>query len=370
MTRGVNRLLIGAVATATLLGLGAAAIGFGGRSRGGARTGGPPATAEVTRQTLTDYVEVDGTVGFGATLPLRYTPPVAAAPPDPPSGGTAGGVAPDPEQHLLTWLAPIGMTVGRGHPVLRVDERPVVLLYGPLPVYRTLAAGIKGPDVRQFETNLAALGYTGMTVDDDYTASTVSEVKRWQKNVGLAVTGTVAPGQVLNADGAIRVDSYTLHVGDPATGEVLKYTGTTRQVTARLPVGQQQYASPGAPVDLRLPDGHDATGTVASAGPPDAPDGGGGEQTVPVLVTVADQKALGSAAAQPVTVRFVAEQRTNVLAVPVTALVALAEGGYGVQVVGGASVRYVPVRTGLFANGFVEVDSDEIQPGTKVVVPG
>jgi peptidoglycan hydrolase-like protein with peptidoglycan-binding domain len=383
MTKGVTRILIGAVATTVLLGLAAAAIGFGGRSRGGPPTGGPPATAEVTRQTLTDFAETDGTVSFGAALSLRYTPPVAVVPPSTTSGGTAGGppgdggsaggpaggAAQDSGQHLITWLAPVGLTVERGQPVFRVDDRPVVLLYGPLPVYRTLAAGTRGADVRQLETNLVALGYVGITVDDDFTAATANAVKRWQRNVGLGVTGTVAPGQVLDAAGGIRVDSYTLHVGDPAAGEVLRYTGTTRQVTARLPIGQQQYASPGGRVQLTLPDGRSTTGTVASVGQPDAPDGGG-ERTVPVLVTAADQNALGTAAAQPVAVRFVADRREDALTVPVTALVALAEGGYGVQVVDGASVRYVAVRTGLFANGFVEVDSDQIHAGTKVVVPG
>ena len=43
------------------------------------------------------------------------------------------------------------------------------------------------------------------------------------------------------------------------------------------------------------------------------------------------------------------------------------EGGYGVQVVEGASTRYVAVETGMFAGGKVEVRG--IDEGVTVAVP-
>jgi multidrug efflux pump subunit AcrA (membrane-fusion protein) len=55
--------------------------------------------------------------------------------------------------------------------------------------------------------------------------------------------------------------------------------------------------------------------------------------------------------------------------VPVKALLALQESGYAVEVVpdGGGARRYVPVRTGAFAGGLVEVTGD-LQAGDPVVV--
>ena len=59
----------------------------------------------------------------------------------------------------------VGITVKRGDSLLRVDDHPIVLLYGALPAYRALSEPMKGKDVEQFKANLAALRYTGFTVD-------------------------------------------------------------------------------------------------------------------------------------------------------------------------------------------------------------
>ena len=59
----------------------------------------------------------------------------------------------------------------------------------------------------------------------------------------------------------------------------------------------------------------------------------------------------------------------DVLAVPVSALLALAGGGYGVEVVAPSGAHHlVGVTTGLFAGGQVQVSGAGITAGTKVVV--
>jgi multidrug efflux pump subunit AcrA (membrane-fusion protein) len=65
----------------------------------------------------------------------------------------------------------------------------------------------------------------------------------------------------------------------------------------------------------------------------------------------------------------VAERRANVLTVPVTALLALTEGGFGVELVDRTGSRVVAVETGMFANGRVEVRSRDLRPGMAVGVP-
>jgi len=84
---------------------------------------------------------------------------------------------------------------------------------------------------------------------------------------------------------------------------------------------------------------------------------------------VTDQKKLGNLDQAAVKIGFTASQRKNVLTVPVAALLALAEGGYGVQVVEGTATRIVPVETGLFAGGRVEVTGDGLREGMTVGVP-
>ena len=70
-----------------------------------------------------------------------------------------------------------------------------------------------------------------------------------------------------------------------------------------------------------------------------------------------------------VDVTFTASKRKNVLTVPIAALVALQEGGYGVEVVEGGKSRYVGVKTGLFSGGRVEISGDGLAEGMSVGMP-
>jgi multidrug efflux pump subunit AcrA (membrane-fusion protein) len=88
-----------------------------------------------------------------------------------------------------------------------------------------------------------------------------------------------------------------------------------------------------------------------------------------VTVTIADQNKLGSLDGAPVDVDFVSQERKGVLAVPVAALLALPQGGYGVQVVQGGATSVVAVRIGMFAAGRVEISGNGIAEGVTVGVP-
>jgi membrane fusion protein, multidrug efflux system len=156
----------------------------------------PPATAKITRTTLVDTKTVSGTLGYGEAVPVSAAQP-----------GT------------LTWIVPVGSTVKRGEPLFKLDQRPVVALYGSLPLYRTLRAGIEGTDVKQFEDNLSKLGYTGFTTDDAYTAATATATRSWQADLGLPKTGAVEPGQVVVTPGAVRIAERTARVGDRLGGD-------------------------------------------------------------------------------------------------------------------------------------------------------
>uniref|UniRef100_UPI003CCBC7C5 hypothetical protein n=1 Tax=Dermabacter hominis TaxID=36740 RepID=UPI003CCBC7C5 len=64
------------------------------------------------------------------------------------------------------------------------------------------------------------------------------------------------------------------------------------------------------------------------------------------------------------------ETRTDVLSVPLSALVTLSADQFGVEVVDeSGKIRRVPVTVGLFAGDRVEVSGDEIAEGQRVVVP-
>jgi peptidoglycan hydrolase-like protein with peptidoglycan-binding domain len=324
----------------------------------------PPATADVTRTTLVETRTLPGTLGYGDPVPVN-----------------ARGIG------TLTWIAPAGSTVQRGEPLFKVDERPVVALRGSVPMYRALRVGATeattGVDVRQLQENLTELGYEGISADGVYTAATAQAVSSWQADLGLPKTGTVEPGQVVFMPGAVRIAEQRARVGDllgDRGAPVLAYTGTTRLVTVQLDIADRTLAVTGGDVTVAVPGAGRVAGQIARIGSvittsqdEGAVAGGAASSTAEarfdVTVTISDQGALGSLDASPVDVDFVSEERSEVLAVPVAALLALPAGGYGVEVVDGEATRVVPVETGMFAAGLVEVSGNGIAEGMRVGVP-
>lgn len=271
----------------------------------------------------------------------------------------------------------------RGDAVLRADERPVVLLYGRLPMYRPLNLNTEGDDVRQFERNLTQLGYRGFTVDRKFSAATTAAVKRWQKDLGVPVTGTVDVAAVAYVSRRIRVAGHSARLGAPAAGQVLTHTPDAKLVVAQVPASAAARAVPDTTVKVVLPDARtvpgvvDSVGTEAAVPQADGDEGGGtmpaagsaNPATVTVTVTIDDQKAIGRLDSGPVQIRHTAKERRDVLTVSVAALVAPIEGGFAVEVQSGDGFRLVPVTTGLFADGRVEIRGDGITEGTAVRVP-
>ena len=88
-----------------------------------------------------------------------------------------------------------GDVVRRGQPLFAVSGQPVTLLYGSLPAWRPFAPGMTaGPDVRQLQRNLAALGFDPGPADGVFGWSTQLAVERWQQARGVTVTGTIPLG--------------------------------------------------------------------------------------------------------------------------------------------------------------------------------
>jgi peptidoglycan hydrolase-like protein with peptidoglycan-binding domain len=314
------------------------------------------ATAAVTRRDLRATEEVDGTLGYGEARLVA-----------------------NQRQGTVTALPSEGAVVTRGRALYRVDGKPVPLLYGRLPAWRALSVGVDdGPDVRQLEQNLVALGYDpdrAVTVDDHFTWATRAAVRRWQEALGLEETGTVRPGDAVWQPGPVRVASHKAAVGDSVRpgSPILEVTDTTRQVTIDLDASRQPYVRAGDRVELELPGGRTTTGRVASVGKvatvPAGDGAGEGDPTVELVVSLDDAKATGRLDQAPVDASITTEVRKGVLAVPVSALLALAEGGYAVEVERDGRRQLVGVETGLFADGQVEVEGQGLRAGDRVVVP-
>lgn len=342
------RWVVVGVAVIAVLGVGTV-VGvtrFGNEPTATATGPAPAETAEVTKVDLAERKTRTGQLGYGAEQVL--------------TGKRAG---------TITGLPAQGTVFVRGAVLYHVDARPVVLFNGELPMYRDVGPGITdGPDVRLIEQNLADLGFGGFgTPNEKFTAATEKAVRRWQKSLEQEQTGIVAMGDVVVTPGPVRVSSITATLGAEGTGEVLKYTPTTRAVTVPLDAEEQALAAPGTKVVLTV-DGQQVPGTVTGLTPRQADEQDPSSKPgSTAAIAVDDLAAIGAVDSGSVEVEFTTGAREGVLAVPVGALLALAEGGYAVEVVEGSERRLIAVTTGLFANDLVEVSGEGLEAGMKVV---
>jgi hypothetical protein len=345
------------------------------------RTTAPPVdqpiavqTADLVRTDLSTSQELTGNLGYGTARTVK--------------GGAAG---------VVTWLPAPGKSIKRGRQLYRVDDQPVPLFYGGIPLYRPLKdLNTAGRDVRIVADNLRALGYAigyqpqaGARIDLDPKPSpgatpagkiTVREgdgvltpwlrmaIKHWQADEQLPTTGTIEPGDLAILPGAVRVDSVAVQPGDSADGPLMSVTPTAKVITVQADADQAGSIDQGDKVTVELPDQSKASGKVSAVGTALKPSDGSGNPDDPpkltVTVTVDKPAAIAKLDSADVTVDFVAETHKGVLAAPVGALLALSEGGYALQLAGGGLVA---VEIGMFAKGLVEVSGPGLTAGTKVV---
>jgi hypothetical protein len=357
-------------------------------------------TAEVVRTDLSNSTSLGGTLGYGTARSLK---------------GARDGI--------VTWLPAPGASIKRGKQLYRVDDEPVPLFYGGLPLFRTLGKrNTTGRDVRVVADNLKALGYaigrqpragekvtqtrpapdsppapaaaptptasgkppavtappkpktisqrvTVRTGDGVLTRSLIDAIKDWQKDSGLPVTGQIGAGDVLVLTGAVRVNSVAVQLGDGAAGPLMSVTPTTKVITVGAEAAEAGSIEQGDKVTVELPNDETVPGKVTAVGTAlQTEEGGGGDPNaapkLTVTVTLDDPKKVAKLDSADVQVDFVAETHPDVLAVPVGALVALSEGGYAVQLAGAGLVA---VETRMFAKGLVEVTGTGLAEGADVV---
>ena len=322
-------------------------------------------TAKVIRGTLTQTIQVDGTLSYTGSYALDYQGPPG----------------------VLTAVSAPGTTIRRGGILYRVSDAPVRLLLGAVPVYRDFASGMSdGPDVRQLESNLVAMGFASrhrMTVDRHFSAATAAAIKRWEASWGrkwYQRTGRITQGQIVFLPAPLRVTALEARVGAavaPGTA-VLTGTSTNRAVVAQVESSDRSSISVGDRVQVSLPDTDPIPGRVTAIGqvaaaPSTGDDSNGPPQptdpdtaTVPVTIVVRLPHDFDLDQA-PVTVDVTTDTQPNVLLVPIAALLARPGGGYQVRLADGG---LVPVEPGRFdeSSGQVEIVQG-LTEGQSVEVP-
>jgi Putative peptidoglycan binding domain len=383
VTRATRVLVVGAV-LAAVAAVGGVAVSSGVEQATAAAQPAPANTAQVERRTLTATVPQDGTLTYQGQ----------------PDGSPYSVI--DQAVGTYTELPALGQVIHQGRVLYRVDDRPVILLYGSTPAYRTLSVGATGPDVAELNADLVALGYATAAqlqpLSGSFGSATATALEKLQAALGVTQTGTLTLGQAVFEPTAVRVTSVSAQPGGRAQpGEtVMQGSSTTREVQVALDASQQTDVAVGDRVSITLPNNQITAGVVSSVGtvafcPSSSGSGGSGSSsgapgadtcssassgssatpTITVDVTPSDPAATGTWDQAPVQVGITTASVPNAVVVPVTALLARPGGGYAVEVVGsGARNHLVPVSLGLFddADGLVQVTGSALAAGQEVVV--
>jgi hypothetical protein len=172
--------------------------------------------------------------------------------------------------------------------------------------------------------------------------------------------------------------------GGGSASAILQTTSTRQIVTVDLDPSKQSEAKVGERVTVEMPAGNMVDGRVSAVSPVaqsssnsgigDSPDSSSGNNnnnssnpgsTIPVTITLSRRHPGEGLDQAAVSVDFAQARANHVLSVPVTALLATAGGGYAVESAA-APHQLIPVTTGLFAAGYVQISGRGIYPGLQV----
>ncbi len=253
----------------------------------------------------------------------------------------------------------VGAQAGGGSPVASIS-------------YTT--EGTEGADVLALEEALTRLGFDAdgaMKADGVFDEHTETAVKAWQESIGAEADGIVGPGEIVFLPDAVRVSDRLAEPGsnvNPGT-PVLATSTDESVVTVDLPAADQALFEEGDRVVVVLPDDTEVDATVQFKATT-ASITQQGDATFEVIIILDDASAAEGLDQAPVDVEVITDRADGVMAVPVTALLALAEGGYAVEVEqADGTTLLVEVDPGMYADGMVEVVSDALQAGNRVVAP-
>ncbi|MGO4104231.1 peptidoglycan-binding protein [Leifsonia sp. YAF41] len=305
-------------------------------------------TVNVSRGDLIERVRVKGTLAFAGTHEL---------------GTTLGGT--------VTAVTDAGATVGQGGELFRIDDQPVLLFLGSLPMWRALSLGVEdGRDVLQLEQNLAALGFFEREPDEEFAQSTATAIEKWQKSLGLEKTGAIEPGRIVFGAAPVRIAERKAAIGDAAGPAIVSVSDTEKRVSGFIAPNLKEVAAVGSAVSVMLPDGTAVPGTITTVGAPvEKDDGMGGKSLkLPITISLDDPAQADAFSDVSVSLTLALTKSADALLVPVLALLAQPGGGFAVETLKGTNSTIVPVELGAFADGMVEIVSGKLVEGAAVVV--
>ena len=127
---------------------------------------------------------------------------------------------------VITYLPEEGTVINYGQVLYAVDNKPVILLEGPIPFYRTLdLTSDDGPDIKQVEEALISLGYAeeGFVADEKFDEVTSSMLNKLYIDYKIETKSEITPSEqvAINAKkNAIEAIEDTISSGGTTLAQV------------------------------------------------------------------------------------------------------------------------------------------------------
>ncbi len=311
--------------------------------------------AQVTRRDLVQTKSLPGTLGYGEQRPFPTN--------------TSG---------IVTAVPAEGDVIGFGEVLFRIDDEPVLLFEGSIPQFRGFTSNMSdGADVEQLERNLERYGYADdvdLTVDQDFTAITRDVIEEMQRQLGIDDTGRIELGRVVFSSGPVRIGEVHVELGQTVSPQtvLVSVTDSEQRITVDVDAEDRSLVSTGTAVDIELPDGTAVAGTISAVAAVatravNQQNGAAEDPTIEVTVDFAGNPPEDIFDAAPVDVVVTEEVTSDVLTVPVPALIARSGGGHAVELVVDGGTQLIEVELGDFVDEIVEVRGD-LREGDSVVL--
>ena len=269
-----------------------------------------------------------------------------------------------------------------------------LLMFGNTPAWRDMKEGIDpGEDIGQLKLNLIALGYgTIETLGKDlsFNSATTAAIRKLQSDMNIISSGEINLGEVIFTHGTSLVKSSStlqtvgwkinggaelfsltpiekVETEVESDGSVKIHRESLQVVEIQVDVGDRDLVDEGSEVEIELPDESLVRGIVREVGtlavvPQE------GDPFLEVLIAVEGGTEYFEWTGATVTINVTKELASGVLASPVNGLLALLSGGYALEIVTPTGTTLIPVETGIYADGWVEVSGPGLQPGTEIIV--
>ncbi|MGW1779522.1 peptidoglycan-binding protein [Streptomyces sp. NPDC002143] len=200
-----------------------------------------PVTVAVERRSLTASVVAQGSVEFASPQSLALAGPVG-----PPDSGSGGSGSTDTLVQRVTKAPTAGSEVKEGDVLMQVSGRPVLVLRGSVPMYRTLGPGTSGDDVKQLEQALTRLGFDPGGATGRYGQEDAAAVSRWYKSKGFVAQepGVADKQQLGTLEAAVTTAQQSLlsarNPGDDTEGSGSGTDTSAEAGKLQLKAAQQQ----------------------------------------------------------------------------------------------------------------------------------